>query len=396
VTPAGWRPAAWVVLCSGALLAIETGLLAWVGLRQNGVLGPPWPLSVDFLSFYAAGRLVLAGTPALVYDQAAHAAAELALSGNGGPYVFFLYPPVFLLPCALLALLPYPLAHAVFIAVTAGLFLATLRGAMGTCGRWWILPALAFPATAWTVFMGQNAFLNAALLGTALLLADRRPGMAGIALGALCYKPHIAMLAPIWLLATGRWRMLLAALLTVCGLVALTLPLLGPATWSGYLTAAAGADAVYTTGRINLADFPTVLAALLLLGAPLRWASAAQAASAIAMGVLVWIGARRAAGPAAKALLVAATLLAMPVLSFNDQILAVLAVAFLASETAIRPWRRGETALLALVFPAAIIAPVVADLTHVPLGLMIDVAILGLCARRCFMTMTGDRTRATA
>ena len=391
------RPARWVMVWSGLLLAAEIAVLAWVGLRQTGQLGTPWPISVDFLSFYAAGQLVLAGTPSLVYDQTVHMAVEHAISANGGPYVFFLYPPVFLLPCAVLALLPYPVAYAVFIGATACLFLVMLRGVIGGRSLAWIVPALAFPAAAWTVFMGQNAFLNAALLGYGLSLRDRRPVLAGVSLGALCYKPHVAMLVPVWLAATGRWRVMLVGALTAATLGVVSVLILGPATWQGYIAAAAQSDAVYTTGRINLVAFPTVLAALLLLGVPLSWAYAAQAAVIVGMVALVWVVFRLPARPAAAlALLVAATLLAMPVLSFNDQILAVIAVAYLKRDAADQPWSRLEIGLLAGACPAAIVAPVVAALTHFPLGLTIDLVILGLCARRCFMRGTGGEQGAIA
>ena len=63
--------------------------------------------------------------------------------------------------------------------------------------------ALAFPATFINLFHGQNGFLNAALLGAALLALDRRPVVAGILFGLLSYKPHLGLLVPLALLA-GR------------------------------------------------------------------------------------------------------------------------------------------------------------------------------------------------
>ena len=43
-------------------------------------------------------------------------------------------------------------------------------------------------------------------VGGGLLLLDRRPVLAGILFGALCYKPHFGMLIPVALAASGRWR----------------------------------------------------------------------------------------------------------------------------------------------------------------------------------------------
>ncbi|MCX7381334.1 MAG: glycosyltransferase family 87 protein [Alphaproteobacteria bacterium] len=373
-----------VLWWAGAFLIAECGLMGFLMLHEAGLLGAPaWAVSIDFVSFYAAGKLALGGTPALVYDQAVHAMTEQQVSPTGGEYVFFLYPPVFLLICAPLALLPYRFAYTVFLAATLALFLVVLGDILGRGRRHWLIVALAFPATFWTIGMGQNAFLNAALLGGFLSLLDRRPLLAGMALGGLAYKPHVALLAPFALLATGRWRVLLAAAGTVALLVAASAWLFGLETWQAYLSAAAAADAVYTTGRINLVAFPTVMAALLMVGAPLPLAYVAQAGVIMLMIALVMILFRRGiARHLHYAALAAGTLLAMPVLSFNDQIIAVLAGAWLlrdADATPLRPW---ESAMLTFAFPAALLAPLVAEITRVPLGLAINVGVLGIATNR--------------
>src|SRR5579862_6048359 len=124
--------------------------------------------STDFLSFHAAGALADAGTPALAYDHAAHHAAEEAVLGRATEYNYFYYPPVFLLLCAPLALLPYLAAFILFQVVCAGGCFLALR-----LIRRDLPPAvlLAFPGLWWAVGTGQNALLTAALFaaGTALL-----------------------------------------------------------------------------------------------------------------------------------------------------------------------------------------------------------------------------------
>src|ERR1700722_7443886 len=68
-------------------------------------------LGTDFLGFWAAGKQALAGKPASAYDYARQMAAlRAALPWTPGadiPFYAFLYPPVFLLATAALALLPY-------------------------------------------------------------------------------------------------------------------------------------------------------------------------------------------------------------------------------------------------------------------------------------------------
>jgi hypothetical protein len=56
------------------------------------------------------------------------------------------------------------------------------------------LIAAAFPAVFVNIGHGQNGFLTAALLGSALLSLDRRPWLAGALIGLLAYKPQFGVL----------------------------------------------------------------------------------------------------------------------------------------------------------------------------------------------------------
>ena len=189
------------------LLLVQLTVLVMLALYQHGVIADhASATSSDFVSFYAAGKLALAGTPALAYDQAAHFLIEQQFTVPGAPYQFFFYPPVFLLLFAPLALLPYSVAFYAFETATIGAFLLTMRAVLRQPGWGWIAPVLAFPAIFWTFGLGQNAFLTASLFGGFTVLIGRRPGWAGILLGLLCYKPHFGLHAPIGLVAAGQWR----------------------------------------------------------------------------------------------------------------------------------------------------------------------------------------------
>ena len=109
---ANLRQSAWldrdrIVIWCAILAGLEAAFLLFVALWQHGAFGAVGATSGDFVSLYAAGKLVLAGTPWLAYDQAAHELAEQAVHGAGAPYQFFFYPPVYLPICAVLATLPY-------------------------------------------------------------------------------------------------------------------------------------------------------------------------------------------------------------------------------------------------------------------------------------------------
>src|SRR5258708_13856222 len=110
-----------LLVCELAVFSfLVAGTHGWiVPLNQNN--------TTDFVSFYAAGSLANAGTPALAYDHAAHHAAEEAIVGQGIQYQFFNYPPVYQALFAPIARLPYLLAFIAFESATLLLFLAVAR-----------------------------------------------------------------------------------------------------------------------------------------------------------------------------------------------------------------------------------------------------------------------------
>lgn len=370
---------------SAVFLAIESAIFVLIVLQQTNILFGVGPSSIDFLSFYAAGKLVLAGSPALAYDHAAHHIAEQAATYAGVPYVFFYYPPVFLLICAGFALLPYGAAFLAFQGISFALFATALRAVLGQAGRAWLIPVIAFPATFWNFGQGQNAFLTTTLLATFGLLLDRRPATAGAAIGALCFKPHLGLLAPVALAAAGRWRSFIAAAATAIGLCLLSLLVLGRDTWAAYLTAMAGADAVYASGRINFAGFASLFGGLRLMHVPIPLAYALQAGVALACAGMVLMAWRRPL-PAAlqQAILLSATLLAVPLVLLYDQMIAVLALAWLLRAAGAEGLLTGEKLVVVLAYPLALMAPVLALGVRAPVALLIDVALLALCLRRAF------------
>jgi hypothetical protein len=318
---------AWALI----LLLAETAVTLWFVAGTHGWIVPlAEPLTTDFASFYAAGKLALAGTAPLAYDQPAHQAAEWAATEPGVKYQFFYYPPVFLLLAAPLALLPYLVAFYAFELLTLLLYLAALRRILDPAGWRWLVPALGFPAVFWTLGLGQNAFLSAALFAIGTRLLDRRPGLAGLALGGLIFKPHLGVLIPVALLAGRHWRAILGAVAGAGGLILLSLLLFGVASWTAFLASFAGAHATYENGRIELSGMITVFSAARMLGVPTAFAYAAQAvAAALAAAVVALLFWRRAPLPTRAAALLAGTLLAVPVLLLYDLMLLAVAGAWL-------------------------------------------------------------------
>src|SRR5271168_5076420 len=93
------------------LLVGELAVFAFLIAGTHGWIVPlKSPTTTDFVSFYAAGSLADAGTPALAYDHSAHLAAEEAIVGRGIEYQYFNYPPVYQAMFAPIAHLPYLVA----------------------------------------------------------------------------------------------------------------------------------------------------------------------------------------------------------------------------------------------------------------------------------------------
>jgi alpha-1,2-mannosyltransferase len=380
------------------LLAIEVSCFLFLVAGTHGLIVPlRAPTSTDFVSFYAAGSLVDAGTPELVYDQAAHSAAEERATAPGVEYRFFYYPPVFLLLCAPLARLPYLAAFLVFEGVTLILYLIVVRNIMDERRFAGLVPILAFPAVFWTLGLGQNAFLTAALFGAATLCIDRRPIVAGLLFGALCYKPHFGLLVPVALAAGGHWRAFAAAFAAAAALCLSSLMLFGWATWSDFFTTVAASHATYESGRVSFGGLVSPFGAVLLLGGNSATAYAVQAGVTLSAGLLVgFVWRSGLALPIRAATLAAATMVAIPVILIYDLTLAGVAAVWLVSARGGDELPVWEKVALAGSFLLLLDPRDLAEASHVPVAPLVAVALIVAVATRVFRGKSRSARFATA
>ena len=388
-----WLDRSRVRVYATILLTVEVAAFLFLIAGTHGWIVPlSTPTTTDFVSFYAAGSLADAGTPALAYDQTAHLAAEEAVAGRGIEYQFFNYPPVFEALFALLARLPYLAAFVAFIVATLLFYLAVARRILGDYTAAALLALLAFPEIWWTMGLGQNAFLTAALFGAATLCVDRRPVVAGLCFGALCYKPHFALLVPLALAAGGYWRSFAAAALTASALCLASLIWLGWDTWHAFLLTASGSHNMYESGRILFGGFVSPFGAMRLLGGSVAISYAVQAAVTVAVAVIVAIvWRRRASLPSRAAVLASGTLLAVPLALLYDLTLGAIAACWLVrSQKAgeALPWEKTVLALLCIVL---IDSRAVAEETLLPVNTIAALAVFALATRRAFHELGGVR-----
>lgn len=244
----------------------------------------------DFVNIYTAGNLVLADRMDILYDIPAYQAYQLDLFDSALTDHNYSYPPVTLLYAWAFALSPYPVALIAWLAGTGAFFLRAARPYLAQAGLpMWM--ALLVPASLVNVWAGHYGFLIGGLWLAAWKIIPDRPIAAGILIGMMVIKPHMALLAPIVLLRRRAWPTIAAAGVTVALLVGLSMLLFGMEPWRVYLTETTRTQVamVDDTHAFFIRMMPTVSPALSLMGSSAAAASAGQAAVGVtALALLLW------------------------------------------------------------------------------------------------------------
>ena len=415
------RSGAWLTrervrLIAVAILGVSIVALVYLIVTAHGLVDTQGrPLGTDFSSFYAAGTHVLEGHPDAPYDMARQHARQQAIFGPATPFYGWLYPPFFLFIAGVLALLPYAAALAVWQAVTVGLYLLAIRaiitsspsvrgevrdegasrpGSKSQTGPFtrgdWLLLALAFPAVLINLGHGQNGFLTAALLGGALALLDRRPIVAGMLFGLLAYKLQFGLLIPLALAASGRWRTFAAAATTVALLALATTLTFGTDVWHAFLESSRFARlVVLEQGDPGFHKMQSVFAWARMWGAPIPVAYALQAALAAGLAAaLVWLWRSAAPYQLKAAALCLGTILATPFTFDYDMMLLAPAIAFFTADGLARGFGPWEKTALAALWLMPLLARSVAQITLIPIGVPVMLALFILLLRRSTSNFT--------
>ena len=210
-------------------------------------------------------------------EQAYHfvtmAQVQMAVSGSQS-FMPWTYPPQFDLLVASLALLPLGVAYGLFTAGTLVTYLATLRRIAGESFA--VVLIVLFPAIVIMIACGQNGFLTATLIGLTCLGLQRNRALAGLPLGLMIIKPHLAIASAIYTLVTRRWSTALVAIATVVTTSGLATILLGPEVWLAFLGGMREARIFLEHGYYPLFRMISPYAALHSFGFPARIAIAAQ------------------------------------------------------------------------------------------------------------------------
>jgi arabinofuranan 3-O-arabinosyltransferase len=329
----------------------------------------------DFVNVWAAGRLVLDGHAAQTYDWTIHRQVQEAAVGHAfeGAYRWH-YPPPFLFAAALAALLPFIPAGLAWLSVTGALYAAAIRGIVGDRVGW--LFALGFPGALWNVTAGQSGFLTTALIGGALGLMERQPVLAGCCLGLLTYKPQLGVLFPLVLIATGRWRVIMAAATTAVALAALSWLAFGSAPWLAMMqTLSTANQLVLTDGGMGWGKLQSAFGLVRALGGGETLAWFVQGALSVAIAAaLVWLWRSDAPFELKAAALAVGTVLVTPYVFAYDLVVLAVPIAFLLRIGLAHGFKRHEAYALAVA--GALLLIYIVATTQVGLAASLIVALL--------------------
>jgi hypothetical protein len=260
-------------------------------------------------------------------------------------------------------------------------YLLVLRRIVRNDTAMWCLAA--FSGLWLNLFHGQNAFLTAALAGAALLSLERRPILAGVFIGLLAIKPHLALLFPVALIAIGAWRTLLAAAVTGTTFIAVGTAVLGIATLKACLASISYARLFLENGYLPWSKMPTVFAFLRLLRMPVAGAYILHALVSAVAVLAVWRVWRGSCDCQLRgAALMTATFLISPYVFDYDLAWLAFPIAWLALAGLRDGWLRGEREVLVAAWILPLLMNPIAKATSVQIAPFVLGAMLWMTMRR--------------
>ena len=319
-------------------LGIEIAYLS--SARSLSVVAPPidgsgFVVGRDFINSWMAGRCAFSGGPAAWFDLTAYNAALQDILGRPDfPHHFWSYPPHIMLLLWPLGLLPYLPAYLLWCIV--GLALYLLAAEAGGAPRKDIVFLALAPAVAVNAFFGQNGFLTAALLIGGLANLDRRPTLSGLLFGVLTIKPQFALLLPVLLVLTGRWRVIAVAVATTAVLVAVTSLWFGPGIWLDYVREVMPQqhEMIVQAGEYGWPMVSSAFVNARLVGLPADWAWGIQALTSVcALALTAWTFWRRRDAVLSLALFITATFLFSPWMLNYDMVVFGYVIALMRERT---------------------------------------------------------------
>lgn len=268
------------VLAISAVLALGSAVL----FQAPELFGKEKALT-DFDAFYIAGTMAGEGRASKTYDAAETLAAQQRMTGKVG-FMPWTYPPPYTLAMEGLARLPIGLSYLLFISATLAFYVLVLRRIAGS-----YLPGVLvaiLPTILLTVRTGQNGFLTAGLIGCFLLSFSTRRAGAGVPLGLMVIKPHLAAGIALLALLGRRWQAMAIAAGIVVAALLLATAAFGTDIWAAFMSGVRDAGGFLAKGYYPLFRMTSVYASVRTASGSASLALAVHAIGALAaIGFLV-------------------------------------------------------------------------------------------------------------
>jgi len=357
--------------CLAAIIVQALVGLVWL-TTYRGLFDPRgMPVGNDFAAFWFAARMALEHPAVDAYDLVLMTQLQHGIWPQLEGMYAWVYPPSFLLLVLGFGLLPYVAAYVTWTGATLVAYLAGLWQNVRDRTSWWLIAA--FPGLWLGLGQGQNQFLTAALGALGLGLLRKHPVWAGVCIGLLAIKPHLALLFPVALLAARAWRTILAAAVTAITVTLVPAAILGWGTLVAWRDSMSWVATAIELKQLPVWMFPAPYPWLLSLSVPTVLAWIVQGAISVLAALIVyrlWRPLAKGVGSLALpgSALVLATFLATPYYAMYDLTWLALPLCWLVATGVAKGFRSGEKPLLVLLFllPYASVIALVVDVQLAP------------------------------
>ena len=187
---------------------------------------------VDYIPFWAAGKLAYTGQSAVVYNLEIIKQTERVVIPTLQNYLPWLNPPTFLVVMNVLGAFEFATSFGIWTVLTTFFYLITAWCLFPN--RYTFLCAAFFPPFIFSFLIGQTGALTASLTIIALLNCEKRPFMAGILIGLLAIKPQTAVLIPVAFVASRNWKAFISATCSTFIFIVMTIVLYGTEIWHSF------------------------------------------------------------------------------------------------------------------------------------------------------------------
>lgn len=279
------QPILYSVLVVCVLSIIYTSLDLAFKFSSGGV-----NVLTDFHAFYIVGQMFKNESVEHAYHFKTMFEAQNAFMGTQS-FMPWSYPPQFNFIVAGLPILPLGLSYLFFVLFSFSCYIFTLRYLSGPYLAA-VLISIA-PALLITIRCGQNGFITGTLIGLFIIALPKRRFYAGLVLGLMVIKPHLAVGITLISFILRRWSVMATAAMIVLLSSLFVTFYSGQGIWIAFISGAREASKFLELGLYPLNRMISIYASFLSFGFSAGLALTAQIVVALSSCFIVFFTWRR-------------------------------------------------------------------------------------------------------